>query len=170
VASRSDDSARDTPEVGRPSPPAGQRHTAVSVLRTNTLTWFMKSRFELRDWRLRVVSPRAILGVIPFGRTDVTYPLEDLSDIRVTGRVHPVRLAIALALAALAALVDLGRIATVAVQLVAVAFFFLSVIVVVRIEDRTGRRRFVPVCFLQRASARGLVAQVERARARLGAG
>jgi len=166
----SDGSAPGAPEVGRPSPPAGQRHTAASVLRTNTLTWFMKSRFELRDWRLRVVSPRAILGVIPFGRTDVTYPLEDLSDIRVTGRVYPVRLAIVVALVALSALVDLGRVADVAIELIAVAFFFLSVIVVVRIEDRMGRRKFVPVCFFQRASARGLVAQVERARARLGAG
>jgi hypothetical protein len=130
----------------------------------------MKSRFELRDWRLRVVSPRAVLGLVPFGRTDVTYALEDLSDIRVTGRLYPGRLAVVVALVAVGVFVDAGRVASAAIEMVAVLCFFLSVIVVVRIEDRAGRRRFVPVCWFQRRAARGLIAQVERARAKLGVG
>lgn len=154
-------------DASLPRHPAGERHTAVSVLRTNTVTWFMKSRFELRDWQLRVVSPRAVLGLIPVGRTDVTYPLEDLARIGVTSRLYPARLALAAALAALALVLDVGRAASAAIGLLAAVLFFLSVIVVVRIEGRAGHRRFVPVCWFQRAAARGLVAQVERTRARL---
>lgn len=134
MGSGSDGSSPDAPEAGRPRPPAGERHTAVSVLRTNTLTWFMKVRFELRDWRLRVVSPRAALGVIPYARTDLTYPLEDLSDIRVTRRLYAVRLAAAVALIAVSVFVDVGRIWSAAIELVAVFFFF-------PLRDRRGADR-----------------------------
>lgn len=153
-------------EAGHVARPAGERHTATSVLRTNTVTFYMKSRFELRDWRLRVVSPRAILGVIPTGRVETTYPLEDLGRMDVGSRFYPSRFAVAALLGALS-FIDAGVAARAVAGLLAACFLFLSWVVVVRVEDRTGRRRIVPVCWFQAGPARGLVAQVNRARSRL---
>ena len=146
---------------------AHARHTGSWVLRTNTVTFFLKTRLNLREDRLLLVTPRTILGVIPTGRTEHAFPLGDLASVRISAAAHPDRLIVAAMLVGAAVLSPVPAL-TVVTAALAAAFLFLGVIAVVRVEDRAGRVRRIPVCFLQRRVAAAAVRQVERARAAAG--
>ncbi len=150
---------------GRADGQTGPRHTGQWTLRTNTVTFFARSRVRLTPDRLELDVPRMLLGLVPFDRIRSVHPLSEIADIRVTTEIHPARLLIAAGLWAAAVAAPLGTVLRIAVIALAFCFFFVGIIKALRLDDRSGGRTSVPVCWLQRGVAAALVRQVDRARA-----
>lgn len=158
----------DGPGVVGPSHAARPRHTGTWVLRTNTMSFYLRSRLVLDVDALHATVPRAVLGIVPLGTRAFDAPLERLARVRITLVVHAERLLVAAALLAAAALGGLPWAVGVASAVVAVALLFLGVALGMRIEERGGDRVTVPICVVQRGVAGAAVRQIERALAARG--
>lgn len=153
--------------AGTPHVPSS-RHTGTWVLRTNTVSFYLRSRLELRPDRLHVETPATILGLVPIGTRVRDVSLEDLTGVRIRVVVHPDRLLVAAALLMLAWMIGLPMLAAAALTIVALGLLFLAIALGMRIEDRTQDTFTVPVCVLQRGVAGAAVRQLERALAARG--
>jgi len=139
------------------------RHTGTWVLRTNTVSFYLRSRLALDTEVLHVATPNTILGLVPIGTRVRDISLDDVDGVRVGLVVRPDRVLIAAAFLALAWFVGLPPIATAVLTVVALGFLFLGIALGMRIEDRARGRLTVPVCVLQRGVAAAAVRQIERA-------
>ena len=149
-------------EVDGRAPPR-PRHTGAWVLRTNTLSFYLRSRLVLEPEALRVTTPRTILGLVPIGSLGRTVPLDDLGAVRTGIVVHADRVLVAAALLGIAGFGGLPWPATLVLAAIAVTLLFLGIALGMRIDDRARVQLSVPVCVLQRGVAGAVVRQIERA-------
>lgn len=139
------------------------RHTGAWVLRTNTFSFYLRSRITLRPNRLVVEMHRTILGLVPFAKITHDVPLDDLTRVAVRFSVRPVRLVVAGAFVAAALLLSLPVAVAVVLVLLGVVLLFLGVALGLRVEVRTADPFTVPVCVVQRGVAAAAVRQIDRA-------
>jgi hypothetical protein len=151
------------PDVVGSSHAPHPRHTGTWILRTNTMSFYLRSRLVLDADALHVTTPRTILGLVPIGTRTWDIPLERLAGVRITVVVRIERVLVAAALLAVAIFVGLPWLATMALAAVAAILLFLGVALGMRMKDRDGARLTVPVCVLQRGVAAAALRQIERA-------
>lgn len=144
------------------------RHTGTWTLRTNTVSFYLRSRLELGPDGLHVETPFTILGLMPIGTRERDVSLDDLGGARIGLDVHPDRVLVAAVLLALAWMIGLPMLAAAGLTIVALGLLFLGIALGMRIEDRTQDTFTVPVCVLQRGVAGAAVRQLERALAARG--
>jgi hypothetical protein len=144
---------------GRPRP----RHTGRWVLRSNILTFYLRSRVTLQPEQLRVVTHRTLLGIVPLGTLTREIALDALESVSVRLVVRPARLVVATGLVGAALLVPMPMLVRLVALLLAVALVFLGIALGIRVKTRDGERFAVPVCVVQRGAAGAAVQQVERA-------
>jgi len=153
------------------APPAGRgppRHTGEWLLRTNSVSFYLRSRLVLRPDGLRAEMHRTVLGFVPVGRVTREVPLADLWRVALRVIVRPARLIVAAGLAAAILLLELPTFVDAAFVLLAAASVFLGVALGIRVDGRTGTRFVVPVCVMQRGVAAAAVRQIGRALAARG--
>ena len=152
------------PASGRLAP----RHTGTWVLRTNTASFYLRSRITLRPDRLVVEMHRTILGLVPFAKITHDVPLDDLTRVAVRLSIRPVRLVVAVGLGAAVLLLSLPVAADVGLVLLGIVLLFLGVALGLRVEARTADPFTVPICVVQRGVAAAAVRQIQRALAAQG--
>ena len=153
----------DGPGVVVPSDAPRPRHTGTWVLRTNTMSFYLRSRVVLDAHALRATTHRTILGLVPVGTRTWDVPLERFAAVRIAVVVHADRVLVAIGLVGAAAFAGLPGLAAVALVAVAAILLFLGIALGIRIDEREGGRFTVPVCVLQRGVAAAVVRQVGRA-------
>lgn len=148
---------------GRRARRADRHFLATSIVRNNIVTPYLRTRLQLRDRDLRIDAAGSFLGILPVGRREAFLRVEDLRSIERGLQFRLDRLVVAIALGWSALVIGVQALAIV-LGLLAVWLLPLSLIAVLRIEDRDSRRAFA-VCWIQRGPVDAFVRQVDRARA-----
>ncbi len=134
----------------------------VSLI-TNGVTWYLRSSLELDDSALRISTPRTVLGFVPIGTRQLESNLHGARRAAIGVKVFPERLIVAVVLALIAVLANLGTAFTVVFAVATVAMLLLSVIAVLRVELNDGSRFIVPVCLAHLGRAGRFAADMEAA-------
>lgn len=139
-----------------------ERKVAEATVRTNLLVFWVRTHLTLTTKRLAGTVPNTVL-LIPFGRRDVTQPLDRISNVAFDTRFHIVRLALGLAfLVVLAVLGDPTTFAYVFFiggSLLAFAYCYTAGIFV---TDNSGKTQEIPVSVIDRAEIERFVGVINR--------
>lgn len=65
---------------------------------TNLILGWLKTEMAITNKRLAGHSPNTLLGIIPMGRNDISYPLKNIASVSIKTKLHIIRLIIGFAL------------------------------------------------------------------------
>lgn len=149
----------------KPSEPGRARHTGRWLLRTNTVSFYLRSLLVLDGETLHATVPRTILGLVPIGTRSFAAPVDRLADLRIGIVLHADRILAALVCLGVAVLLRLPWLAAAGLLVLGGLLLLLGLTLGLRIRDLDGRWPTVPICVLQRRVAGAAVRQIERAMA-----
>jgi hypothetical protein len=133
-----------------------------STVRTNLWLGWQRTNLILTTKRLAGSVPNTVLIVFPFGRRDVTAPLDRISNIAFDTRFDVVRLSVALAALYIAFASDvtiIGKAVLIVTALISLTFAYTATI---DIADSSGKTHRIPVSVLDRAEIERFVSVVNR--------